>query len=117
MLRHDRRPRLLRVVEHERNELHFLMLLRRLLHRPRFRRRGDLRSVLSRAEEREKVLVEEKAEDEQDDRPAASDRRSADAESAKPAAARSAPVFNVAAAARCPSHNGRDKSTLRASLG
>ena len=72
-------------------------------------------AAAARAEEREKVLVEEKAEDEQDDRPAASDRRAADAESAKSAAARSAPVFNVAAVtARCPSHTERDYSTLRA---
>jgi hypothetical protein len=59
--------------------------------------------------------VEEKAEDDQDDRSSASDRRAANAESAKPAAARSAPVFNVVAAtARCPSHNERGDSRMEA---
>src|SRR3954447_6591378 len=114
LLRQNRRPCLLHVVEHERDELNFLVLFGRLLHRPRLRRTGDLRAVVARSEEREKVFVEEQAEDEQDDRPAASDRRAADAESA--AAARSAPVFNVAAAARCPSHTERGDSRMGARI-
>jgi len=74
--------------------------------------RRKLRDLIhDEAEEREEILVEEKAEDEQDDRPAASDVHPTESKSA---AARSAPVFNIAAiATRCPSHGGR-KSTLRA---
>src|SRR3954469_13005862 len=93
LLRQNRRPSRLCVVQHEADELRLLVLCRRLLHRPRLRRRRRLLPV--RAQQSEEVLVEEEAEDEQEDRPSATEGRAADPESAEPA--RSAPVFNVAA--------------------
>src|SRR5579859_3243341 len=100
VIRDRRLPCRLDVIEDKRDELHFLMLLRRLLHRLRCSGRR-LGRGLAVAEQREKVPVEYEAEHEQQKRAADSHRRTADAESA----AASPPVFYVRAIRTgCPSH-------------
>src|ERR1700712_2159498 len=71
-LRNDLRPGLLRVVEHERHELHFLVLFGRLAGGWRRLIAGGRGSRCTAAvtEEREQVAVEEEAQNEHDDRAA-----------------------------------------------
>jgi len=75
LLREDVAPCRLRIVENERDELHFFVFLRGFLHR--LRHRGAAGGVVGGAEECEEVAAEEKTENQKDDGAADSDRPAA----------------------------------------
>src|ERR1700735_157243 len=106
VLRKDLRPGILRIVENERNELHFF-LFGGIARRVGWTGNGPRASIAnSRAtvqERRDQVALKDKTENEQNEQPANSDMNAAESTTAR--AAGIAIVFNVAAgAARSPSH-------------